>query len=177
MAKWRFYFNLMAVFAVSGLWHGAAWTFVIWGTMQGAWQVLQLMTAGVREKLARLLRVPGKVGTVISGLAVFHMVLTGWVFFRAASFNDAWMVFSRVGKAFTDLPGQFADKVYRGGLLLSFGLLAALVLVEVMEERWNLWDKLRARPVYVRWAVYYALALALIGIGVWQQTRFVYMGF
>ena len=139
--------------------------------------MLQLMTAGVRQKIARLLRVPGKVGTAISGLAVFHMVLTGWVFFRAASLDDAWAVFSRVGKAFTDLPKQFADKAYDGGLLLSFGLLGALVLVEVMEERWNLWDKLRARPVYVRWAVYYALALSLIALGVWKQTSFVYMSF
>jgi len=181
VAKWRFYLNLMAVFAVSGLWHGAAWTFVIWGSLQGAWQVLTLMTAGVRQKIARLLRVPGKVGTLISTITVFHMVLTGWVFFATGymggSLKDALSVFSRVGKAITDLPSQFADKAYDGGLLLSFGLLGALVLVEVMEERWNLWEKLRARPVYVRWAVYYAMAITLIAIGVWQQTRFVYMGF
>jgi len=177
VGKWRLYLNLVIVFAVSGLWHGAAWTFVLWGTLMGVYQSLELMTAGIRHKIAQALRVPVKVGAVLSVLTVFHLVLTGMVFFRASSFHDAWTVFSRVGKAFTALPGQFADKAYSRELLLSFGLLGALVIVEVMEERWNLWEKLRVRPVYVRWAVYYALALSLIALGVWQQTRFVYMSF
>lgn len=182
--KWRLYLNLIVVFGLSGLWHGANMVFLIWGTLQGVWQVITLFTAPVRNWIAKLLRVPRKVGTVLSGLMVFHMVLTGWVFFAvgyvrgtAASLNDALTVFSRVGKAFTDLPKQFADKSYSPDLLLSFGLIGFLIVMDVMEERWNLWAKLRLRPVYLRWAVYYALILGLLAIGVWQQTRFVYMSF
>jgi alginate O-acetyltransferase complex protein AlgI len=175
--KWRLYLNLVVVFAVSGLWHGAAWTFVIWGTLMGVYQSLALVTAPARNWIAKLLRVPGKVGTVISALTVFHLWLTGNVFFRANSFSDAVTLFKRVGQAFTALPSQFANKPYSRELLLSFGLMGALVVVEVMEEKWNLWEKLRLRPVYVRWPVYYALALSLIALGVWKQTTFVYMGF
>ena len=123
-------------------------------------------------------------GSVISGLVVFHMVLTGWVFFAVgyvqgvgASFSNAWTVFTRVGKAFTDLPKQFADKTYGPELLLSFGVIGFLIFMEILEEKWNLWAKLRVRPFYLRWAVYYALILGLLAIGVWQQTRFVYMAF
>ena len=184
VGKLRLYLNLIVVFAVSGLWHGANLVFLIWGTLQGVWQVLAMMTAPARNWIAKLLRVPGKVGTAISMLAVFHMVLTGWVFFAvgyvrgtAATLNDALTVFKRVGQDFTDLPSQFANKSYSPELLLSFGLLGFLVLMEVMEERWNLWAKMRVRPVYLRWAVYYALILGLLAFGVWQQTRFVYMAF
>jgi len=127
---------------------------------------------------------PHAVGSVISGLAVFHMVLTGWVFFAVgyvqgvqATFSGAWTVFTRVGKAFTDLPKQFGDKTYGPELLLSFGVIGFLIFVEILEEKLNLWTKLRARPFYLRWAVYYALILGLLAIGVWQQTRFVYMAF
>jgi len=182
--KWRLFLNLIVVFALSGLWHGANLVFLIWGTLQGVWQVITMITAPVRNWIARVLHVPGKVGTVISGLVVFHMVLTGWVFFAAgyvkgaaASLSDATTVFSRVFKAFGQLPHQFAHKIYTRDLILSFAVIGLLIVVDLMEERWNLWAKLRLRPMYARWAVYYGLALLVLLLGVWQQTRFVYMSF
>ncbi|MFW6206354.1 MAG: MBOAT family O-acyltransferase, partial [Gemmatimonadota bacterium] len=57
----RKYGNVMAVFLVSGLWHGAAWTFVVWGGLNGLYHVLSVMTRKLRDGAASLLRIPGKV--------------------------------------------------------------------------------------------------------------------
>src|SRR5574340_1090963 len=53
VSRWRLYCNLMAVFVVSGLWHGANWTFVIWGGLNALYQILALATARVRDAAAQ----------------------------------------------------------------------------------------------------------------------------
>ncbi|GAB4133969.1 MAG: MBOAT family O-acyltransferase [Bacteroidia bacterium] len=76
----RLYFNLWLVFLLSGLWHGAAWTFVIWGVWHGIFLVLER---------AFLLRVYEKTGKWISVPVTFVLVVTGWVFFRADDVHQA----------------------------------------------------------------------------------------
>jgi alginate O-acetyltransferase complex protein AlgI len=64
-----------------------------------------------------------------------------------------------------------------GEMLLSLGLIALLLLVEALDEKRSMWERLKARPVYVRWAVYYALLFALVVLGSWKLQQFVYMQF
>jgi Na+/proline symporter len=92
-------------------------------------------------------------------------------------FSEVGEVFSKIGKEFTDLPSLLVNRPYSREFLSYFVLLTALILVEVMEERWNLWPKLRVRPAWVRWAVYYAVALVVIGLGSWRPMSFVYQSF
>ena len=77
----RLYINLWTVFLISGLWHGAAWTFVIWGAYHGALLILERwFLLKFYDKLPRLLRV----------LLIFVLVMIGWIFFRAESLSVAW---------------------------------------------------------------------------------------
>lgn len=77
----RLYINLWTVFLISGLWHGAAWTFVIWGAYHGALLVLErLFLLKLYDRMPRLLRV----------LIIFVLVMIGWVFFRADDLGIAW---------------------------------------------------------------------------------------
>jgi alginate O-acetyltransferase complex protein AlgI len=79
----RVYLNLTTVFFLCGLWHGAAWTFVVWGVLHGLFLVVE------RLGLARLLaRLPPQAGWAYTML----MVMVGWVFFRAESVSGAWGV-------------------------------------------------------------------------------------
>lgn len=73
-SKWRLYFNLWLVFIASGFWHGAAWTFIIWGIYHGLFLVLERMF---------LLRVLERIGKIPATLFTFLIVAIGWVFFRA----------------------------------------------------------------------------------------------
>ncbi len=79
--RWRLLFNLVVVFLLSGLWHGAAWTFVFWGAFHGFFLVLERFYLG-----ERLARAPWGVGMAYT----FGVVLVGWVFFRAQDFGFAW---------------------------------------------------------------------------------------
>ena len=173
----RTYFNVMAVFLASGLWHGASWTFVVWGGLNGLYHVLSLMASSAGQKIAELIRLPTAMGSFLRGVLTFHLILITWVFFRAASLSDAATLLSRVAGSLASLPGLLRTRVMSGEILLSLGLIGVLLGVEALEEKRSLWERLRVRPVYVRWAVYYALLFGLIALGTWKLQEFVYMQF
>ena len=86
----RTYVNMVLTMLISGLWHGAMWTFVIWGAVHAAGRVLTRsleQTAFYRE------RVP----TLAKQVLTFCVVTLAWVFFRAQSINDAWLILGRIG--------------------------------------------------------------------------------
>ena len=114
VSSFRLYLNLMVVFLVSGLWHGANWTFVVWGGLNGLYQVIGLMMARGSRRAARD---AGRsvVGSLIGGVVTFHLVLITWVFFRAASLSDAVTVLSRVGGAAAVLPRLLMNRLNSAG--------------------------------------------------------------
>jgi D-alanyl-lipoteichoic acid acyltransferase DltB (MBOAT superfamily) len=81
--KFRLYRNLMITMLLGGLWHGAAWTFVIWGGLHGVALVVERVWA--TSPRTRQIVLPHWVRVVLT----FHVVTLGWIFFRAASFGDA----------------------------------------------------------------------------------------
>jgi hypothetical protein len=88
----RTYVNLLLTMLLGGLWHGAAWTFVIWGAYHGTLLVVHRLIARDREPAAR-----GAAGTWLARAGMFHLVVLGWVFFRAPAFGDAIAAFGRLG--------------------------------------------------------------------------------
>jgi len=88
----RTYFNLFMTMLLGGLWHGAKWTYVVWGALHGVALALNRM---YRERTGR--QAPGTViGRGLSGVLTFHFVLVAWVFFRASSFRNARAVFGEL---------------------------------------------------------------------------------
>jgi alginate O-acetyltransferase complex protein AlgI len=79
-SKSRLYFNLILVFLLSGLWHGASWNFIIWGAFHGFFLILDRMF------LAKVLKA---IGTIPSVIFTFIVVMIGWVFFSLENFSDA----------------------------------------------------------------------------------------
>ena len=110
-------------------------------------------------------------------MVTFHLILVTWVFFRAASLDDAVTVLSRIAGSLVDLPTLLWVRLATGDILLSVALIAVLVGVEALDERQPLWERLAARPLYVPWSVYYALLICLIVFGMWELQQFVYMQF
>jgi len=176
----RRYFNLLVVFAISGLWHGAAWTFVIWGTLHGCYLVLSQMLSPVREACVRVLglsRIPGLVAWAET-LWVFLLVLIGWVFFRAQSFADAVYV----------LTHAHILRDFRVNDLFELGLprfemgLAFVMIVAVLAVDWllihrpplvvSLWQK-RA----FRWGCLACGFYGIVFFGVFDKVQFIYFQF
>jgi D-alanyl-lipoteichoic acid acyltransferase DltB (MBOAT superfamily) len=94
----RTYVNVLLVFLISGLWHGASWMFVIWGAIHGLYQLYEKATYNIR---AQLWKYSGLDGTWIQwGVKWFvtmGVVLLSWVFFRAQNLEDALLIINHIG--------------------------------------------------------------------------------
>jgi D-alanyl-lipoteichoic acid acyltransferase DltB (MBOAT superfamily) len=175
VSKPRWYLNLMLVFLVSGLWHGANWTFVVWGGLNGLYQVLYFATARVRDAIGRAL--PHALWAALSMLLTFHLILFTWIFFRADSLAKAWTIVSRIAGALTQLPSLIVSYNWTGEFWLAFALVFVLLLIEAWDEVHGFWRWLNRRSTALRWGFYYAGAACLLVAGKWGVSQFVYTQF
>jgi alginate O-acetyltransferase complex protein AlgI len=99
VAKWKWYRNLIIVFMLSGLWHGANWTFVIWGALHAAYIIFELGTKNIRTKIGDAFNLSGKslIVTYFNRTVVFIAVTFAWIFFRAKNFDEAMQVINKLG--------------------------------------------------------------------------------
>lgn len=97
----RSYLNFVIVMVLVGLWHGAAYTFIFWGALHGFYIFINHLWRYARQEvLHHDLDAPGKLGTFVSSLLTFGAVTIGWIFFRAASFDDAFSASWDCGNGF-----------------------------------------------------------------------------
>ena len=80
----RWYLNLFIVFLISGLWHGASWTFVVWGALHGFYLVFELITKGTRRRINKIIHLDKL--PFLSAITTFSFVTFAWIFFRANNF-------------------------------------------------------------------------------------------
>lgn len=175
VSKPRWYANQMIVFLVSGLWHGANWTFVVWGGLNGAYQAIYLMLGGARSRIARIM--PHWLWATLGAVLTFHLVLVSWVFFRADSLATAWAVLRRIGSSLPQIPSLLPTYPWSGDFWLAVGLIVFLLAAEALTEFKSRWAQPEKVPVVVRWSVYYLLIGALLMFGQWNLSQFVYMQF
>jgi alginate O-acetyltransferase complex protein AlgI len=183
----RYYANLMVVFMVSGLWHGAAWTFVIWGALHGLYLVVGSASMRWRRHAARAVRldrVP-RLHAALAGVITFGLVTVAWVFFRAASLPDALYVFTHWAQGLRfqlSSPAALRAAVAATGLTLQtivvLGVsLVGLVIVDALQEagRWSgFWGH---RPGWQRLVFYYAVVGWILVVGSFADNPFIYFQF
>jgi alginate O-acetyltransferase complex protein AlgI len=93
VSEWRRYFNQFFVFMISGLWHGASWTFVIWGSLHGFYLIFAIL----RDKYFPNVSLPKNlIGKGINLLTTFILVMLAWVFFRAKGTHDAFLILKKI---------------------------------------------------------------------------------
>jgi D-alanyl-lipoteichoic acid acyltransferase DltB (MBOAT superfamily) len=137
--KLRTYINLMLTMLLGGLWHGAAWTFVVWGGLHGGYLVVHRLWSRIGWRPLVRWRAT-TAWRWMARILLFHAVCVGWVFFRSSSFDLAYTVFSRLtspGAAtlatgpvlivlFLGLAGQFMPPRWRNGFEIELGRWPAL---------------------------------------------------
>ncbi|WP_029918532.1 MBOAT family O-acyltransferase [Nevskia soli] len=179
VSKSRHYLNLMATFAISGLWHGASWTFVMWGILHGSYQIMSQMTQGLRSKVSHVLgleRFPRLVA-VLQVFVTFTLVTIAWVFFRASSIQSAFYIITH----FFPL-GHFESatlsvgKIPRANTPFLAVFIALLFVVE-----WLIAHPSKIPTIWrfgaFRKACYYSCAFSLVFFGVFGHTDFIYFQF
>lgn len=133
--KWRHLTNLFIVFLVSGLWHGAEWTFVIWGALHGIYQIIGNLTAPSRARLiSRLGYTEKSHGVVIvRRIITFALVTFAWLLFRANSIADAKILLSHL---FSGYGVGFSESLSAMGIDLSrLALIVASVAILIIIDR------------------------------------------
>ncbi|HLT58629.1 MAG TPA: MBOAT family O-acyltransferase, partial [Limnochordales bacterium] len=174
---WRVQLNLLIVFLVSGLWHGANWTFVIWGGLNGLYQIVfRLLQAGW-DRLKVPVRPPSWLSGFLNTLITFHLITLSWVFFRASSVQEAWTILTRISGSFQRLPMLLSVYNWSSQLRLLFAMIAVLLLVEIWDEQRPVRAWLARQPAVIRWGVYYGAIALLLTLGKWGFEEFVYMQF
>jgi alginate O-acetyltransferase complex protein AlgI len=165
--------NIMIVFLVSGLWHGANWTFVIWGLLHGLFfLLLPASAAGASPDDPPggpgLLPSPG---ATLRMLWTFHLVWFAWIFFRAASAGQAFEIIAKIAQA--PLAGGF---VLPPKSMMAW--IAILVGVEWLgrSRQHGLWG-LGSAPQPVRWAAYYGLVALILMAAQLNYVPFIYFQF
>jgi D-alanyl-lipoteichoic acid acyltransferase DltB (MBOAT superfamily) len=179
----RWYLNLFIVFLVSGLWHGANWTFVIWGALHGFYIVFGLITKKFRENTANLFHLDKF--PFLQVITTFLLVSFAWIFFRAKDLDTALYIGKNI---FTGLPNIFQKIITSQPILENLGiseidlfrsflLIIFLELVHYIDNKKRISELLLKSHVIVRWTVYYGLILLTIFYGVFEKRQFIYFQF
>ena len=182
----RHYVNLGITFAVSGLWHGANWTFVLWGLYHAVLYVFGDVTRSARDALidAGGLRLVPRLGQFLSVLWTFSLVCAGWVLFRAETLSDAVYVWTSMPDGWSivlrpDAPVMILDQLrlstIDAGIAIS-GVIA-MSLGEYLRFDANGSARLAATPRVMRWAIYLAGAFVVSYLGVKDDVAFIYFQF
>ncbi len=169
----RHIMNLLIVFMVSGLWHGANWTFIIWGALHGLYQTVELLLHKyVIKRHADSKRT--LLATTFNYVVTFALVCLAWIFFRASSVHDAMTIITNIFtlKAGGLYIGFAAGFVY--SVLLIIFLMCTEINYEYFENRLSM---IYSQKPLVRMAGYVLLITILLMIGIFNGGQFIYFQF
>ncbi len=173
------YRNLLIVFLVSALWHGANWTFLVWGGIHVTFLIMEIAAGRQRQRLDEAFKRwrLHYLWTFSKTLLVFHLVTFAWLFFRATTLHDAFLIL----KNMTSGPLRFDDLFI--AVTGSYEFIVALIAIGFLEilslltradgfavglGRW---------PLPVRFGVLYLIMLGIVLLGQFNLTEFIYFQF
>jgi len=187
VARWKRHRNLLITFFLSGLWHGANWTYVMWGVVNGVYLVIGLWTEKIRNTVTRsigLSRFP-RVHNAAKVTITFILTCLAWVFFRARNISDAFYILTHMWSgwgAMLSWKGG-AREVLKNTTLDYMELIIAAVAIGIMIIIHSYIKKERQAPVFsekplvFRWSLYYGLLVLILFFGVFSRTQFIYFQF
>jgi D-alanyl-lipoteichoic acid acyltransferase DltB (MBOAT superfamily) len=163
------------VFLISGLWHGANWTFVVWGALNGFYLVFAIATEKFRRRLIYILhldRFPA-LYKILRIVTTFTLICFAWIFFRASSFEQAIDIVSKIAS----LQGPFFTSTPSLMIYSLFGILF-LLLVEAKKEYFdeNI-SFFHNSNFLVRSLSYAIIVITILLIGVFDGGQFIYFQF
>jgi alginate O-acetyltransferase complex protein AlgI len=176
----RWYLNIAIVFLVSGLWHGANWTFVVWGALHGAYMIGGVLTRPIRTHIWEMVTgIPGakQVRSVVAWGVTFHLTVFAWIFFRANTLSDAVTLVRHLFSWPTESLHPLIAVIGHRQLMIAIALVAALEFIQWLERRTDMRYFLTTQPTWIRWPTYYGLGFAIVFLGVLEAKQFIYFQF
>lgn len=163
----RHLFNLFITFLLSGMWHGANWTFFVWGSLHGFF----LICGVLRKKYLPNIKLFSLFQLILNVSATFALIVFAWVFFRANNIEDAFEVIQKIitnqGSLFIDYKTLFYSMI---GVIILF-------IKDFADEYSSTPCFLESRHIAIRWSSYLFLILLILLIGVFDGGQFIYFQF
>ncbi|MGV8982295.1 MBOAT family O-acyltransferase [Clostridium sp.] len=184
--KLRTYYNIMIVFVVSGLWHGATTNFIIWGGLHGLYQISAYLLKPIKEKAIKTFKIKTEVFSYKLGqmIITFMLVNFAWIFFRATSFLSAITI---IKNSFYFDPWILTNgSIFKLGLdskdfLIAIIGVVLIIIVDMMQRRINLRVELSKQNIVFRWCIYLVVVLVILVVGMYgpgySMQQFIYSQF
>jgi len=175
----RLYVNLMIVFVISGLWHGANWTFIVWGALHGFYLVFGLVTQNLRKRVADLwISKYEPIYYFFKVTIIFILADFAWIFFRANNMSDAIYIITNMFSGITfNTAGLNLGGIGMSGLLTGLFFILMMEIVHLLQERTSVIKYLRSRHIVVKWSLCIVLIMIILLFGVFESTEFIYFQF
>ena len=183
-SRWFNYRNLIIVFVVSGLWHGANWTFIIWGFLHGVYIVGEYIIKTYSNPY-KFIGIKDKVSLrVIKTIIVFSLVSFAWIFFRANNIRDALYISTGIFKFNPEI--LFTDALYKMGLdkqdfWMALYSIFILFIVHFLQEKFNILKEINKLWLPFRWGIYLAVIFFILIFGAYgnqyNAADFIYFQF
>lgn len=178
----------MIIFLCSGLWHGAAWHYVVWGGLNGLFSVMEDLVKPLKRRLYSWLKIDASKRTykIFQRICTFILIDFTWLFFRAPSFQSGVYILKSI------IGGYKWEWLLIGGYSDMFGttevmMIILLSLILVCAHDWlkykgrDITESIFKQQILFRWGIYWLLLMIIVYWGVYgtgyEQTQFIYFQF
>ena len=182
----RYARNIMITFLISGIWHGASWTFIAWGALHGAYLIAETVIMKPINAALKILSIENLFAVNAAKTAItFGLVCFGWILFRAETFDDAIFIMTHLLydiDRWGEVPYVFRTLSDMGlgmaQLLAVLVCIILLIITDISADTGNIHEKLMDKPADLRFAFYLLIGLLIIALGVFHNgTDFIYFQF
>ena len=189
VSRYHHYFNIFFVFLVSGIWHGANWTFVFWGILHGFYQIFSIITRKTRETVSSCVGINTLpiLRQIWQTIITFGLVCFAWIFFRAANLAEAFFIVRHLFDGWVEWLYNYSNLKFldhnvfldqgRFRLLLIIVAIVFMELVQMFQNKNNLLFAKLFKNVYLRWFFYIILVWCIIVFGKFGERQFIYFVF
>lgn len=170
----RMLINIMIVFVLCGLWHGAAWTFVVWGGVHGLLLSINIIVNKMFKSSAFYAKIPNYIKIFVT----FNVITFAWIIFRAPSIDQAFYIISRIFS--WDIDNLHLFKNINTGsyeFFLSIFSILFLITIEKLHGETVFNEFLLKKKRFIRWGVSYFLVFTILLFGIYNLTEFIYFQF
>jgi alginate O-acetyltransferase complex protein AlgI len=170
--------NILITFVASGLWHGANWTFVFWGFLNGAYLVVGWLTQGLRNRFFAFMGLSEDtmVRKAIMWGTTLALTLMAWIVFRANSLGDAAYVFTHLARGW-DFYAISTPQFYRKQFPAAVASILMLEIGQLWNRKTSISSLVGQLDIATRWALYASLVMVVLMFGVFRNTQFIYFQF
>ena len=173
--QWGVAASLMVTFIALGVWHGAGWTFAVYGFIQGLVIVWELRTERIRNKVRK--HIGGRLFAMLSVIRTYLIFAVSLVFFKAKSVSDAFYFLRNISfqthASWKEINIGMSDHI----CIVAGAALLLMLLYDFFMSKGDLHRRLERQPILLRWTIYYLIVFALFAYGKFGTENFIYLQF